>query len=311
MQAMAITIFSDVFNSITQTVSDLTSNNIANVMGVLEPLLVSAFTVYLLFIFLSYWNGRAEENIVDFLKRCIAWCLILTFSLNIGAYNNYIMPIVLNFGDGLSQAFSGQGNSVQSSLDTIIDTVITGMENGWNEISGLDIAGQLLFFIALLIMLPPLIIFLTMSMAYLMLAKVFCAVLAVIGPLYIMCALFPNTRQFFFNWVNQIVTYSVMVLILNVFVGLFVGFMIEEIRDMSTIIIPTAINVAVMSIIFFVLLMRVPDLASALGNGMSISGFSQGARSIANLATGGKASLAMGKKAFGKAVGSNSMKGKT
>lgn len=282
-------IFSDVFNSVDETVMKLTSSNIQNVMSALEPLLLSCFSVYLLFLFLSYWNGSAEDSIVDFLKKVIAWFVVLAFSLNIGNYNEYVLPIVLNLGDGLSQTFSGSGEEVQSSIDTIIDTAISSMETSWQEISSIDLAGQILFIIAVFTMLPALLLFLTMSIAYLMLAKIFCAILAVLGPIFISFALFPATRQFFSAWINQVVTYSLLTLILNIFVGLFVGFMIREIGDMTLLAIPTSINVAVMSIIFFVLLLRVPDLASALGNGLSMNGFTQAARLAM---TGGKGAVA-------------------
>ena len=46
---MAITVFSDIFTLLTDSATDILTTNVASIMGVLSPVLLSAFTLYVIF----------------------------------------------------------------------------------------------------------------------------------------------------------------------------------------------------------------------------------------------------------------------
>jgi hypothetical protein len=58
---MAIEIFGRIFQKIDAVVQTDIVANISNVANVLSPIMLSAFTIYLLFVFLSYWQGSSQK----------------------------------------------------------------------------------------------------------------------------------------------------------------------------------------------------------------------------------------------------------
>nr|WP_012477723.1 type IV secretion system protein [Moraxella bovis]BAD83763.1 VirB6-like protein [Moraxella bovis Epp63] len=272
-------VFTNIFTLIDDSIINVVIGKAGTLISVLEPLLLSSFSVYLLFLFLSYWNSSIEESIVDFVKRCIAWILILSFSLNIGYYNEYIVPMVMNFGDFLSQKFSGSNTTIDGSLDDMATIVLNGIQETLKEANG--ISATVLAIIIILLIAISSIIFLIISAGYILLAKVFAGILVVVGPIFIAMALFPATRQYFSAWVNQVVNYALLTFFLNVLMAIFIEFMVGAFGT-GYIDLTRGLNIAIGAGIFFVVLLRLPELSSSLAGGLSANGFTQATRSLLN-----------------------------
>lgn len=278
-------VFTNIFTLIDDSIINVVIGKAGTLISVLEPLLLSSFSVYLLFLFLSYWNGRFEDSIVDFFKKCIAWSLILTFALNIGYYNDYIVPTVMNFGDYLSQKFSGSNTTIDGSLDDMATIVLNGIQETLKEANG--ISATVLAIIIILLIAIFSIIFLIISAGYILLAKVFAGILVVVGPPFIAMALFPATRQYFSAWVNQVVNYALLTFFLNVLMAIFIEFMVGAFGT-GYIDLTRGLNIAIGAGIFFVVLLRLPELSSSLAGGLSANGFTQATRAIMNVSKVGR-----------------------
>lgn len=286
-------VFTNIFTLIDNSIINVVIGKAGTLITVLEPLLLSSFSVYLLFLFLSYWNGSIEENIVDFVKRCIAWILILSFALNISYYNEYIVPMVMNFGDYLSQKFSGSNTSINGSLDEMVSVILDGIKKTIDKASG--IIGTILAVLVVVLIGIFSIIFLVISAGYILLAKIFAGILVVVGPIFIAMALFPATRQYFSAWVNQVVNYALLTFFLNVLMAIFIEFMVGAF-GVGAIDLTRGLNIAIGAGIFFVVLLRLPELSSSLAGGLSANGFTQVARTMLNMSKAGRAFSAGSKK---------------
>lgn len=131
---MAIEVFGNIFETINNVVQSEIITSVSNVSDVLSPIMISAFTIYLLFVFLSYWQGSGlEGTLVDLLKRVMAWAVVIGFGANLSAYNNTVVPIVMGLGGGLVELFNGTDGSIGSSLDNLgtqlVDIVIKNHES--------------------------------------------------------------------------------------------------------------------------------------------------------------------------------------
>lgn len=288
-------VFTNIFTLIDDSIINVVIGKAGTLISVLEPLLLSSFSVYLLFLFLSYWNSSIEESIVDFVRRCVAWILILSFALNIGYYNEYIVPMVMNFGDFLSQKFSGSNTTIDGNLDEMATVVLDGVKATMEKASG--VTGTILAVLVILLISVFSIVFLIISAGYILLAKVFAGILVVVGPLFIAMALFPATRQYFSAWVNQVVNYALLTFFLNVLMAIFIEFMVGAFGD-GAIDLARGLNIAIGAGVFFVVLLRLPELSSSLAGGLSANGFTQATRAVMNLskAGAGKSLSAGGKK---------------
>lgn len=296
------TMFSDVFDKIDVAIQEVIAGNVSSLMNVLEPLLLSGFTVYLLFLFLSYWNGSFEDSIVDFFKKVIAWILILGFSVNVSGYNQTIMPIVMGLGDGLSHALNGQTNAtvLDNMATSMVDIVIKNNDEA-NKLPITSVGRYLMIVIYNAIVIISFSVFLVISASYILLAKIFTGILALVGPVFISLGLFPATRQYFTAWINQVVNYSLMLLLMNI-VASFMIKIYGEVIDFSNIDYPTTntflISVVLLSFMFFVVLLKIPELANGLAGGVSVGGFTQAGRAIGNGRDGINAGVSAGKTGY-------------
>ena len=298
---MAITVFSDIFTLLTDSATDILTTNVASIMGVLSPVLLSAFTLYVIFVFMSYFETNIGQSMWDIIKRICAWGVILSFSINIGSYTTTVVPLVTGLGDGLASLMSG-GTTIDSSLNNLAGTFIDVAKKTWDEASG--VGESLMAGLGILIIIVFGTIFLIVSAVYIILAKLFLAILAILGPIFIVLALFPATRQFFSSWVNQVVNYSLLILVLSLVSSLFITFIenvfvnkLGDTFDMTSFFLMPAVLG-----IFIIILLRVPDLAAGLSGGMG--GMGSGANALSG--AGGGAIKSMFSK--GKGGGNNDPK---
>lgn len=289
---MAYPVYSDIFQLIEDSITDILANDVSSIMSVLSPVLLSAFTLYVIFVFWSYFETRIEQSMWDIIKRIIAWGVILSFSINIGSYTTNIVPLVTGLGDGLVALMSGS-TGVDASLNDLAFTFVEKASQTWEDASG--VAESTMAALGIIVIAIFGTIFLVIAGAYIVLAKIFCAILAVLGPIFISLALFPATRQYFLAWVNQVVSYTLVLLILSILAKIFVTFVqklfssggiFDANFDLVTLFyLPTILGV------FCIVLIRVTDLAAGLSNGMSMNGFGAAASAITSasrLGGGGK-----------------------
>lgn len=286
---MAMDIFTSIFERIDNLVSQQIAGKTAELMTMLSPLFLSGFIIYVMLVCWSYWaNPNPEGTMIDLIKRIMIWGVIIGFSINIGAYNSTVVPIVLGLGDGLSQAFSGHTGSNASALDAlagqIVDLVVANKEEA-AKISGFG--GIKAIIDATLnnaIILISSSVFLVIAAAYIILVKIFLAILAVIGPLFIACALFPMTRQFAMAWVNQVLNYSLLMLFVNIAGGFFIAYVDDVLQAMGAgagqnavldgvIGVTGMVQIVLATLVFVVILLRLPDLASGLAGGITGNGY--------------------------------------
>lgn len=299
---MAITIFSDVFTLIDTAIINVVSSKTANLMSALSPVFLAGFIVYVIFVVWSYLGSSIENTLFDLLKRIAAWGFIISFSINVSSYITNVVPLVTGLGDGLTHIFSGSTGTIDSSLDSLATSFAQGVWDTYDKAEGIE--GTLLAICSIIIIVIFGVPFFIIAAAYILLAKVFASILAVVGPIFIACALFPATRQYFSAWVNQVVNYALLLLLLNITATLFVEF-IQVQFGTGLFDITRALNLSFATGMFFIVLLKLPELASGLSQGMAINGFAQAGRA---LMTASKAGALMKGSDAGKGGGGGSIK---
>lgn len=105
-------------------------------------------------------------------------------------------------------------------------------------------------------------------------------------------ALFPATRQFFSSWLNQVVTSGLTIFFMNVIVGVMITYLINMINGLlqegGMLGISTVASFAISCVIFFIVILKIPELASGLGGGISNNGFQQAVSTVKGVAKGVK-----------------------
>lgn len=290
-----IPFFGNVFEHIDKVVQTMLLGKTAEVMSVFAPLLGATFTVYLAFVVISYFDNPAQQIILDLFKRAFAWALIIAFSFNVAQYNEYIVPVITHFGEYLSGKFAGVSQEqVSDGFDTIIEQMINALSKEVSETDAFDIGQYILIAIQVMFMVPAFVVFAVLAGAYLLIGKVISAILAIIGPVFIALFLFPATRQYTFNWIGQVVTYNILIFLTNVLIGVFIEYMQLAIGSELTMTFKNVFAIAIGSGLFFIVLLKIPDLSSSLGGGMSMNGISNAVRAVQTAVTAGKGGMVAG-----------------
>lgn len=283
---MSLDVFTRVFERIDSTVQTTIIGNTAEVIGIISPVLLAGFTVYVIFVTWSYFGTTLEQTMFDVLKRIVTWGVIISFSLNIGSYNSNVVPLVLGLGEGLANIFSGGGSASASALDSLVTLLfdMTGKNSeAAQSASGFEgISIKLYTVIVNLAIIIIFAIFLIIAAAYIVLAKVFLAILVVLGPIFISLALFPATRQFFSSWVNQVINYNLYFLLINVVGAIFISYVNSTFNQESLLTDSGIIQLVLVLLFFAIILLKLPEMASGLAGGIAANGFGALASSVSS-----------------------------
>lgn len=290
-----IPFFGNVFEHIDKVVQTMLLGKTAEVMSVFSPLLGATFTVYLAFVVISYFDNPAQQIILDLFKRVFAWALIIAFSFNVAQYNEYVVPVITHFGEYLSAKFAGASQEqVSNGFDVMLTQMIDAIGQKYQEVDTFDIGGYIMLGIQIFFMLPMFVVFSVLAGAYLLIGKVISAILAIVGPVFIALFLFPATRQYTMNWIGQVVTYNLLIFLTNVLVGVFIEYMQSAIGSEFKITFYNAFIISVGSGLFFVVLLKIPELSSLLGGGINMNGISNAVRAVQTAVTAGKGGMVAG-----------------
>ncbi len=267
MPTPAITPFSEIYKFFDQTVVGTLSNGTANMIALISPLVSACFTLYVTLILFSYLRGEDnDEPVMDFLSRMIGWGAIIVFGMHIDMYTTYVVPVINGLGDDLAGVVGPQYNSA-SALDQMTNGFVDAFIKLYNDASGVKES----IFAALAILLIGVLagLFMVIAIAYIVLAKVALGILVAIGPLFIVAALFPATRDLFKNWTGQCLNYAFLVMLFSFAAQLEIT-MVNSVVP-SELSISSVMKVSLICAVMVFVSLNLPSLASALAGGVGIS----------------------------------------
>lgn len=324
-----IKVFTVLVDAFDKVVVGTITHGSAAVISVITPLLMTCFSIYLLLLCVSYWNGGSGLPLGDTIRRVLAWCAITAFGLNIELYTTYVVPFFNGFGDDIAAALvSGRSESAAGSgagagaagasamaLDSLLNAYLRGIVQVWEGIPANPMVAIVAALEALLLTLVILVggtAFLALAAAYIIMARFALSLLLALGPLFFACALFPATRKFFDAWVGQCLNYGFLTALYAAVAAIQVRFAVDAMPgsgsalarsmygDDSPLVaggmgLVSVVALAAIFAVFFVIGTNLPSLASQLAGGMGISGL-VGSGGLA----GGAAKTAAGASKFAK-----------
>jgi type IV secretion system protein VirB6 len=262
-------LFSSMSSYFDNTVMNTINTGSEHIIATITPLMTACFSIYVLLVMWSYWEGRIDMPINDFLMKVAAWAFVLTCGMNIQFYSEYVVPFFQGLGDQLSAAVTGGGNVV-NGLDNLLDAYLNMAQTIWNKASGVQTIEALLVIFLMFLYSAP---FMAIAIAYLTLAKFALGVLLALGPLFISAALFPPVRQFFWNWAGQALNYSFLVVLFGAAMGLETNYAIDFISTSAQGLsfVPQTFELGIMGVSFWIIALNLPSIASALAGGVGIA----------------------------------------
>ena len=249
--------------------------------------MATCFSIYVLLILWTYWQGRNDEPINDFLMRMATWAFILTCGMNIQFYSEYIVPFFNGLGEQTGRRDDGAGNPI-SGLDNLLNAYINALRADLRQAPASRLLGRVGDHACSLSSRPVHGIGHCIHHP----GEICAWFLLALGPLFISMALFPPVRQFFWNWAGQCLNYALLVALFAAACALEVNFAMGVVPLNGSPSIAQVIDLDIMGLAFWVISLNLPGLASSLAGGVGIStmvgklGASRNLRLLAKWAAG-------------------------
>jgi type IV secretion system protein VirB6 len=294
-------VFRFLLNDMLKQVMASSHTTASTIAGIVGPVGVSLFGIYLLFWFLGLMSGSVSAPLTDFWRKAMRGVVILMFATSIGIYSDWIMDFFWTVPGAIGQEIVQQGSSGVNGLDGNIATsnmldqaLDAGLKAGlasWSEMSIWDGAGA----IGYAVMALAIWIFCSLVCAYaaviLIIANIGLAIMLGLGPLFIVLAMFESTQAFFTAWVKQLCTFAILFLILSsIITMLFAVFtpFVTAIGQMDAgELIIAFVKVLIICFVLLMVLHQAQGWAAGLAGGVSIAAagaigaaVSQGARPL-------------------------------
>lgn len=215
-----ITLFQFIGETVTNATSAFVEPTASNLMYGLQMLALTGATLYMVMMGYAISTGAVEAPIPSFMKQCVKIIIVAAFALSADGYNNQVVAALNGLETGLSDLLNANSASPSSSIYQTLDTVLDkafelaalclqrASEAGW------DIGAALSWWGAALCISLGALVFALIGGVNIIIAKFALAIMFALGPLFILCLMFPVTAKFFDSWLGQVLNYIFTVVIL-------------------------------------------------------------------------------------------------
>jgi type IV secretion system protein VirB6 len=291
-----------VFTSIGQTIDNATTTFVTDVAAdtitTIYPWALACLTLYIVLYGYMMIFGKVDSPGGDGLIKAAKIMIVATMALNADMYLNGVVSALKGIEEGLTAAFSGSGggpiyasldSSLSKGLDLILQCKQKAQEAGWTEIStaiGWWIIGAIIAVgFALVVVVGGIAI---------MVSTFYLKILFAIGPVFVLCLMFPVTARFFDQWfgyvLNHILIVALTAVVLTLGVTIYDHEISKVVMDSDQNMLGVALELLVVAAILYAVTKGVMGMASALAGGLSMAVMGVGGlgKSAAELASGAK-----------------------
>lgn len=269
-----ITLFQDMFGIIDTVTLGFTAKYSSAVITTVTPVLAVGLTLSLIIFGLMSIYSTIDMTLTQLLRKCGFFAIVLSVGSVGGLYQTSFSDAILATPDKMASVLLSQSNNTKKPAATLIDEVAnTGFTKAgelWEEGSFLNNAGPLgyaviIFFSTLLVV--------SVGGGLILVAKVCLAVLVGIGPLFIFALMFEYTKRLFDSWISEVISYSLLVVLLSAVFGLFLALFNGYLHNLNIENQNPTLSVGgvgAIAIITLIVLWQLPAKAQALSNGVAL-----------------------------------------
>lgn len=278
MYNMEFELFTPLFNKIdnitTAFVTDFTSRSIAAITPIVSVGLTLSFIAYGMLVI----RGVIDMPVMELLKKLIHISIITSIALGAGLYQGVIAEMIRTIPDELATSLilNPSHETAKGAAYIIDEAADVGFSKAGLafEKAGFFAHRGIVYAIYGLLILLTTSILVAIGGAILLLTKLVLAILAGLGPFFIIALLWKPTVRFFDMWIAQVVNYILLVVLFSATFGLmisiFSGYMMDMELDGVQSVSYSLGGAVILSIAMVVILVQLPKVSAGLAGGVSI-----------------------------------------
>lgn len=279
---MNFTLFQQIFTRIDTATNTFVSTISGNVISAIMPVVTAGLTISFILYGLLVARGVVDQSLKDFFFKCFKIGIIVSIASAGGLYQSQIASAIQNtpneFAVALlpasSNASQSQGNAAADLVDQAAGQGFTKAEDAFNKASVFHPGSAFAFVMFGVICVLATALLTAIGGAFILLAKVALALLAGLGPLFILGLLFKTTTRFFEAWCGQVLTYGLLVLLVSSVFGLmmniFTGYMTNVQFDGTLNFAGTLGGCVILAVACILIVIQLPTIAGSLASGVGV-----------------------------------------
>ena len=258
---------------LTAEATQVSFNRLFGPGGSLTPALTILLTLYVAFFAVNLLTGRSALRVSLMTPRMMTMGLVLTFVTSWIAYQSVVWNLAVGAPDQVAGVLLGSSGSATHLFADRLDALFTAVTNAANSLSGeaetsakLASPSNMLWVSALMLLLG--------TVGVLVVCRIALAALLMLGPVFIVLALFQGTRGLFEGWLKAVVAFAMVPLLTVVMGSGAVITIMPMVQGLATsggeVSLRTSVGIMVASMVYFALMFLVVELARSLTSGWKL-----------------------------------------
>lgn len=264
----------------------------SSVASAIVPIALTAATIYILIIGYNIATGANEDSIYTALWKFFKIAFVGGIALSAGVYQSFVVEAINGLAIGLIQIVSPGG---ETSLGALLDQVSVP----WGELiqklgeEAESASGVFpdfgLYLSAGIVSAAQFLLFFIGTGLYL-LAKISLQLCLGVGPIFILCAMFPATQKYFESWLSQTLSYVFTIGFITAIISMLFAFVSGMCTQISNNfeagdILTSVVSLCIVSGTIVVIMWNIPTMASSITGGAGVQGVG---RAVAQAITKGR-----------------------
>jgi type IV secretion system protein VirB6 len=267
----------------------------AALCSALIPLAITGVTIYIITMGWAIMRGDTNDSFHTALWKFFKITIIGAVALGGGAYQSVIVSFIQGIPGVFFDAFGGT-----STMGGTIDNMgapFTALGSALID-KGTKLVPSIYLIIAGLAVFAAEAVLFVVGLGLFLLTKVSLALILAVGPVFVLCAMFPATQRFTESWIGQALNYVLMNALIGISFSMLTSFAKQYAASIlasmgsSPVVFSDIAALVSVSLTLAVVLLNLNSIASALAGGASIGGIGRDIARAAPAAAGAVGSAA-------------------
>jgi type IV secretion system protein VirB6 len=271
----------------------------ATIAGVLEPVVVTLATLYVVAWGYLHLMGRIEEPFVTGVRRLFMLAVIMGISLSLWYYNEIIVDTFFFAPSVLAARIVGSHDPIG-----LVDGVLfagSDVSDALYRRAGI-MSGEISFYFAGLLVQLIVGVTAVYTMFLIVLSRVALSVLLALGPFFIAFLFFDTTKKLFESWIAQLANYALITVLNGLIAALMLTVMTRAAERAMTVggamEMAEAIRLCAAAGVTLLIMRQVMPMAAGLSHGVALSTFG----AVSNALRWGLGTASRGTGSFGRGL---------
>ncbi len=264
-------------NAVDLQLATVVTGKSAVMCSFLAPIALTGVTIYIIVMGWAIMRGDAQDSFHTFLWKAFKISVISGIALVGGEYQSIIIDFMNAIPNFIAGVF-GNAATIGGMVDNIADPNIALFKMLWNRAMTPTIPDLSLASAAVMVGAAELFMIIV-GMGIYILAKVSLALVLAVGPIFILCAMFPATQQKFEGWLGQALNFAFLQGLVGAVIGILFAIILSFSDSLTTAvnasspdILVDSLTLIAVTVTLCVVLLNLNSISSALTGGSSITG---------------------------------------